>query len=685
VSAGLRARRLAAVVAVVATASGLAGPIAGAQTTQPAAGTGDARIGLVSQDAWTPVGGDARLGIEIDQAPPGASVVASVGQAITSRTEYDELALGAPLGSVLSQLSVPLGFLPPDALGVRSLGLGLQSPAETRDPNRLNVRRPGVYPVDIELRDVDDIPVAAFRTMLVVAEADQPTVNERLRVAWVLPVTAAPSFLPDGDPDEQVASEFRPSGRLGRIALALQANPAVPVTLAPTAETVEAWERAARTDPLVQSTFDALVASTANRTVLDGPYVPIDLPALLDHGLTAAVDDVLARGSAVLGPTMAATVDPRTRVLRPASAAALARLQVTGVDRVIVPAESLASAPETKFTLAQPVVLASPTSPTSGEPVRALTTDPELQALLTSSLSPAQRAQLILASMSLVALEAPNQPRVATILDPDEFDVPSELYDALLTGLQDHPFLQPVTTTEAFDTISPDPPAIRADGSPGSAIRELAAAPANAPAISAAAYDRQRTRLNSFGALTRAGDPAVADADRSLLASVSDAWTPDIAPARANAHLAVVDQAIDELVGQIEVPDPRTITLTSRSGEIPLTFVNDTGYPIRLRAALASEKLLFPEGSVIDLDLPPKSTTVRVAVEARTSGTFPLDLEVTSTDGVLSISQRRLEVRSTFVSTVGWVLMASAVAVLAVWWGIDLRRRRRRRRQPTPT
>jgi hypothetical protein len=58
---------------------------------------------------------------------------------------------------------------------------------------------------------------------------------------------------------------------------------------------------------------------------------------------------------------------------------------------------------------------------------------------------------------------------------------------------------------------------------------------------------------------------------------------------------------------------------------------------------------------------------------------------VTSTDGVLSISQRRLEVRSTFVSTVGVVLMASAVAFLALWWGIDWRRRRKRRRAPTTT
>jgi hypothetical protein len=38
-------------------------------------------------------------------------------------------------------------------------------------------------------------------------------------------------------------------------------------------------------------------------------------------------------------------------------------------------------------------------------------------------------------------------------------------------------------------------------------------------------------------------------------------------------------------------------------------------------------------------------------------------------------------VRSTFVSTLGIVLMGSAVLFLAVWWGFDLRRRRRRRIQ----
>jgi hypothetical protein len=686
-------RRLVTLVAVVAAlvAPTLAiGAPAGAQsdgtpTTAPAADAAPS-IRLVRQDPWTPVAGDARLGFRVERAPAGASVSASVGQAITTRNQYDEAALDAPITSVLSQLSVPLELLPPDADGVRTVNLGLLSPTDARDPARLNVRRPGVYPLDIELRDADEQPVASFRTVLVVAEADRPTVAEPLRVAWVWPLTARPSFLAEGGTDKDVVAAFRPTGRLGRMALALQAHPDVPVTLAPTAETVEAWGAAAAEDPTVQATFEALVAAAATRTVLAGPYVPVDLPALLDHGLAPAADEVLTRGTDIMSGILGTPLDTRTRVLRPASPGALGRLRVAGADRAIVTAEALAPAPETRFTLAQPVTLTAPIAPLASDTVTALATDAGLQTFLTNAqLSPAQRVQLVLGGLALVALESPNVAHVVTLLDPDDFDPPAELYQGLLAGLRNNPYVRPVSTTEAFDTVPVDPPAVNANGEPGSSQRELASPSSVQPATSATEYRTARSRLNAFGALTHPGDPAVAVADRSLLASVSSAWSPDIADARAASHLQVVDRVIGDLVGRIEVPDPRTITLTSRSGEIPLTFRNDTGFPVRLRAALASDKLFFPDGSVIELDLPPKSTTVRVAVEARTSGTFPLDLEVTSTDGVLAISQRRLQVRSTYVSTVGWVLTASAVGFLALWWGIDLRRRRRRRRMPTTT
>lgn len=675
----------AAVVVVLGIGLALGAAPTGAQTTPtstPAAPVTRAQLQLVAQDPWTPLGGETRLGLAVTTPPEDAMVSLTVGQALTTRRQYDSAAQGAPITSVLGQTSVPLAELAvDDDTGRRTLTVGLQSPNDARDATRLNVRRPGVYPLDVELRDADDQTVATLRTMLVVAEADRPTVAEPLGVAWVLPVAAAPSFLPNGEPDREVLASMRPNGRLGEMAFALRTAADVPVTLAPTAETVEAWSGAGTVDPTIESTFDALRAATTGRTVLNGPYVPIDLAALLASGLTSAVDDELARGSDVLARTLGTTLDAHTRLVRPASPAAVTRLRAGGVDQVVVPGDALVG-PEARYTLAQPVTLSLPGT---SEPVTALPTDTGFEALLTADLPAAQRIQLVLAGLALVALEQPAIPRVVTIVNPDGVHLPAELYGAMLRGLRDNPYLRPMTTAEAFATVPVDPPAPTVTANAATSVRELTVPATAAPSITTEQYRDQRVRLNSFGALTQPGDPAVAEADRSLLASVATGWPSDIAGARARAHLGVVDRVIDELVGLIEVPDPRTITLTSRSGEIPLTFRNETGFPIRLRAALASDKLFFPHGAVLDFELPPKSTTLRVAVEARTSGTFPLDLEVTSTDGVLSISHRRLQVRSTFVSTVGVVLMASAVAFLALWWGLDLRRRRRRRRQPTTT
>jgi hypothetical protein len=67
-------------------------------------------------------------------------------------------------------------------------------------------------------------------------------------------------------------------------------------------------------------------------------------------------------------------------------------------------------------------------------------------------------------------------------------------------------------------------------------------------------------------------------------------------------------------------------------------------------------------------------------VQAQSSGTFPLKLNVTSPDGALQLQQTEVKVRTTFfVSNVGLILTVGAGLFLAGWWAHDIRRRRRRR------
>jgi hypothetical protein len=136
---------------------------------------------------------------------------------------------------------------------------------------------------------------------------------------------------------------------------------------------------------------------------------------------------------------------------------------------------------------------------------------------------------------------------------------------------------------------------------------------------------------------------------------------------------------VNDFIARIRVPAPGTITLTARSGAVPITFRNDTGVPVRVLVGLRSHRLDFPAGGVHVVALPPRSTTIRFDVRSRTSGTFPLVMSVRSTDGSLLIAEGRLKVRSTVVSSVGLALAIGAALFLVGWWAFEIRKRRRAR------
>ena len=335
---------------------------------------------------------------------------------------------------------------------------------------------------------------------------------------------------------------------------------------------------------------------------------------------------------------------------------------------MIVDSSALAPARASQFTPALPFEL--PVLFASS--VEGVASDDGLGRLLTGDASPALRAQRFLAGLSVVALEQPAVPRAVVVVNPDGFDAPAELLHSALQGLRENPLLEPVTVGAAFDshplpTTSTTPP------------RQLAPeTPSAEPSITGVGYFRAEVRLAAFQQLVGNQDPRVDRGDRALLVAVSSEWKGTNGRERARTELGVIDSAVDAFLAGIHLPNPSTITLTSRSGEVPLTFRNDTGRPVRVRVSLASDKLFFPQGAVHDVELAPRSTTVRVAVQARTSGTFPLRVTVTSTDGGLAISDTRFQIRSTVVSAVGVALMAGAGVFLAAWWIFDIRRRRRR-------
>jgi hypothetical protein len=178
--------------------------------------------------------------------------------------------------------------------------------------------------------------------------------------------------------------------------------------------------------------------------------------------------------------------------------------------------------------------------------------------------------------------------------------------------------------------------------------------------------------------------------DRDLLTSESS----DLTGKQRLSLLGLVFTASNRVTRLISLPKASSITLTSTKGEVPLTVLSAPSLRARVQLRLSSQRLIFhlsfppggkcriptPTSEVCDLTLTTQNTTLKIPVEARASGVFPIDVSLWTPDGSQMLARNRDTIRSTAVSGVGIILIAVAVVSLAIWWGRDLRYGRRARR-----
>jgi hypothetical protein len=316
--------------------------------------------------------------------------------------------------------------------------------------------------------------------------------------------------------------------------------------------------------------------------------------------------------------------------------------------------------------------------PGKGRPVTAAVSDPDLAGLLSGTGPPALRAARFLAALSLVALEAPREPRGVVVVTPAGWDPPPALLEAVINGLRDHPAVQPETLDQFFAKV---PPELR-DGQP--VVRGLAAKPASDPEVDPATVRSTRRRLAAFTAVVGKGPPA-RGAEGALLLSLADPPGEEARNAfkgrsTPRAYLTSAGHFVEDVTKRVRGPDGQRVTLTARRASIPISLLNANPLSLQVRVRLESDQLRFPGGSERLVTLAPQNTTERFAVETRTPGAFPLVITVTSPDGQMIVNRSKVTIRSTVVSGVGKLLTAGAGVFLLVWWGNDLRRSHRRRR-----
>jgi len=161
-----------------------------------------------------------------------------------------------------------------------------------------------------------------------------------------------------------------------------------------------------------------------------------------------------------------------------------------------------------------------------------------------------------------------------------------------------------------------------------------------------------------------------------VLASGATGWSN----AERVHQLDQVEAAVHGQTSQITAPSQQTVTLTSAAGRIPFSISNPLPYRVQVQLVLQSPKLHFVDGPRQLVTLPAgQPRHLQIAVTARASGAFPMQVTITSPQGGLVITHTQFDVRSTAVSGIGLVLTIAAGAFLLLWWARHYRDARRRR------
>ncbi|MBO0728799.1 MAG: hypothetical protein J2P57_06040 [Acidimicrobiaceae bacterium] len=636
---------------------------------------------LVSQSPWVVSGQTFNMTVALPAGTPQTDEIQLfVYSRLTTRTGFNQVLSGQVSGDAAWRFyPTHINRLPRDSAG----NVVFRIPVDTSASGTLfptfyasSSQGPGVFPVQVSLFDPDGNPVGKpLTTFLVYGGSPGASSVQKLSMALTVPVQAAPTLTPALVPARIGSGASR---ALAARAAVLGAHTDVPVTLAVTPQTLDAL---AAGSPADRSALALLAAASPDDEVLPATYVNTDVAALLASGLDSEVTVQIAAGLGALSRQLHRTPPMRTWVVDgPLDETTAADLARRGVSQFIVPDGDLSTLPDQarQTTYGRP----SPLSLKVPGHLSVVGADADLSRLLTSHASPVLVANEFLAELAMVQVERPSAVRGVAVLPPSGWSPSEQLLDTIMSGLAGNPLVQAVTADQLFKSVpqgSSDQPAIS---------RSLDAR-ASAGWAQEADLRAARQQLSAFATVV----PAKAIVTNQALTRMLFAASVDLPARTRHALLEKVGATTQEVLRQIRLPGSSSITLTSRNASVPLTLLSDPSVQAHVQLRLSSTKLAFrpftPPGSTpcsvvvpteetCDLVLTTAVTTLRVPVETRTSGVFPLSVAMWSPDGALQLDSNSNTVRSTAVSWVGIVLIVAAALLLAVWWIRDIRHGRRR-------
>jgi hypothetical protein len=622
----------------------LPAPAGGQASSQPRSDI----LELVSQTAVVDPGGTLAIRLHVTGAPTGAQIRVVLRSRVPTRSDFKAAVEGR-----ITRSAIGTPFVAPavaDAAGTVAINVS------THD-----LQTEGVYPVSIDLlsdRGSSLDSLLTFVTVMPVSREFGP-----LGVAIVLPVSGAPALAADGTTslDPEAAQSVLST------ATVLQAHPGLPLTIAPTADTVDALDA---------STTDELRKALAGRQLTTTPYASVPVAEWLAAGLGPELSREFDEGTSRIRDRLAAP-DASTYVAdEPLTPDAANALRDRGIRTMVLPENGLAPLDERVFnrTLTQPFNL------TAVDGVQAAVADAALSAHAGETGDPIVDANHLVADLAVLYFDDPPAKRGAVVAF-GQASVEPQFLDAVLTAIDPatNRIVQPMTLSSMFGFAARAGSRGETSGRGTPLTRTLTSAPESNLSAFATALHSTEADLDSYRGMVTTDNPRPGDFERRMLV----AGASDFSASDQLAYLDDVRNAISGETAKVQPPPRQTINFTARDGVVSLTMRNTTGYPVKVFLRLQGDKLEFPghENGIIDVTLTEETTRVSLNVRTRASGDSALDISVTSPDGHLVAGRTRVTVRSTAFSGVGIVLSIGAGAFLAVWWlrhAIAVRRERRR-------
>jgi hypothetical protein len=547
----------------------------------------------------------------------------------------------------------------------------------------------GVFPMTVEARgtsaDGSRGRLGTVRTF-VTWGSDTPGLQPT-RVAVLWPVLATPAVTESGTvPGAAFATEL--TGRLTDLVRVASGQPVSWVLDGDLLEAARALadggpaapgspDATAAPDPRAAQWLTELRAAVGDSDVNALGYADPDAVAVTRAGLAADLKTAVALGPAVVRDLLGRSVtgDLGWPADGTAPAPALEALKSAGVRAVVL---SDAYTPTTQaFTYT-----ASAVGPVQGSTLTGVVTDPVLSTLLATPVTqqggPVLARQRFLSELAMVTAERPFDGR-AVVVAPPRYWQPDVAYARdLLSSLGTVPWVELQSVEQLRATAGPGV-ARRSPSYPSAVARhEVTSAQLNEVRVG-------RADLQALSSVLSQPQPLADGFERGLLRAESSGWRghPDEGLAFARAVTSLITRA----QASVRIVPSGPVTLTSRSGQIPITVANDLDQPVTVLLtvdAVPSVRMTLKQPGLVTIGAGSRET-VEVAAKAAANGRLVVQARLYAPDGQPYGPLVGFPVQATGIGQVAQWVVGGALVLLTVALTYRVGRAIRRGRRPART